>query len=292
MWLPGITELHGQPISRKRSAALQLELPLFFDLFPPSIVPGPGTTPPSKSRGGKSAGQARQILLLERPVTYSLARRKRRTIGLLIDHRGLTVSAPARTPLYEIENFILEKARWILTKLEEWSQRTPNTVRYWRASEPLMFLGESLVVQINEVPKKQIGASRNADILTVGVTELTRPDAIRLQVKQWLRQEAESLFTQRLAVYCEKMNLSVPRLFLSSAETRWGSCNGNGRVSLNWRLIHLPIALIDYVVVHELAHFRQMNHSAKFWAEVERSLPDYRTTRDELKARAHSLPLL
>ena len=82
-----------------------------------------------------------------------------------------------------------------------------------------------------------------------------------------------------------------PPLSLSSARTRWGCCSASG-IRLNWRLIHLPLDLVDYVVAHELAHLREMNHSARFWAEVARLCPDWRERRAALKKHGGEIPLI
>ena len=79
---------------------------------------------------------------------------------------------------------------------------------------------------------------------------------------------------------------------LSSARTQWGSCNEDGRIRLNWRLVFFPIPVIDYVVAHELAHLKELNHGRSFWQEVERLMPDFRTARDRIKDEELSaLPL-
>jgi predicted metal-dependent hydrolase len=79
---------------------------------------------------------------------------------------------------------------------------------------------------------------------------------------------------------------------LSAAGTRWGSCTIQGNIRLNYRLIHYPLALIDYVVAHELAHLREMNHSAAFWATVGTVYPDYDGARLALRKRSHEMPVL
>ena len=86
------------------------------------------------------------------------------------------------------------------------------------------------------------------------------------------------------------MGLQEPPLTLSSARTRWGSCSLKSGIRLNWRLIHFPLAVLDYVVIHELAHLREMNHSRRFWAVVAEACPEYRTRREQLKALANHCP--
>jgi predicted metal-dependent hydrolase len=107
-----------------------------------------------------------------------------------------------------------------------------------------------------------------------------------------LRTRAREFFIDRMTHFAAVMKLEVPRLALSSARTRWGSCNRDTGIRLNWRLIHCAPHLVDYVVVHELAHLRQMNHSPRFWREVEIVLPRYRDARRELRELSERLPQL
>jgi len=117
-----------------------------------------------------------------------------------------------------------------------------------------------------------------------------RPDAdLRHLAERALRKRALEVFTERMAVYGLMVDRPIPPLALSSAHTRWGSCSQTG-IRLSWRLIHFPLWLIDYVVVHELAHLVEMNHSSRFWAVVESMYPNYRAARDELKRLAPVCP--
>jgi predicted metal-dependent hydrolase len=105
-------------------------------------------------------------------------------------------------------------------------------------------------------------------------------------VSCWYRQEAEQLFAGRVAQYAPLLKVAPRTIRLSSAKTQWGCCTVHGTVSLNVQLIKLPLRLVDYVVVHELAHLREMNHSAAFWSVVKSACPDYARLRNELKAVA------
>jgi predicted metal-dependent hydrolase len=107
---------------------------------------------------------------------------------------------------------------------------------------------------------------------------------IRDAVQSWLQREARRVFAERAAHFAERLGVRVKRLSLSSAATRWGSANADGSVRLHWRLIQHPRATIDYVVAHELAHLREMNHSLRFWAIVESVVPDYRDVRRSLRS--------
>ena len=105
-----------------------------------------------------------------------------------------------------------------------------------------------------------------------------------------LRERARALFVERLAHYAPQLGVDLPALSLSAARTRWGSCSRRTGIRLNWRLIHFAPPLIDYVVIHELAHLREMNHGARFWSIVAELYPDYRSARAELRRCATHCP--
>ena len=114
------------------------------------------------------------------------------------------------------------------------------------------------------------------------IAQLT-PRQIEKFVMIWYSQQAIACFKQRIDKHAQALSIPAPPFRLSRAKTRWGSCNSRGLISLNWRLIQLPLHLIDYVVAHELAHLIEMNHSQAFWKVVESVCPEYRVARKDLK---------
>jgi predicted metal-dependent hydrolase len=98
-----------------------------------------------------------------------------------------------------------------------------------------------------------------------------------------LQRQARRIFEDRCKHFAQQLQVRVTRLSLSSAQTRWGSASAEGSIRLNWRLIHFAMPSIDYVVAHELAHLREMNHSARFWDVVKSVMPDYEQARGTLK---------
>ena len=227
----------------------------------------------------------RRLALRERAVDYVLVRRRgRRGVGLKVDENGLTVSAPSTMPLARIESVVRESESWVLRKVEEWRARRVPQAR-WHDGAALPFLGDSLVLRLQ-------AASRAAAVREAGELRVTAPPhagepAIRTAVIGWYKRMALPLLSGRVASLAERAGVAPPRVFLSSAMARWGSCNSRREVRLAWRLVKAPPALVDYVVCHELAHLRHMNHSRAFWAEVERQCPDYRDLRRQLFATDH-----
>jgi predicted metal-dependent hydrolase len=120
-------------------------------------------------------------------------------------------------------------------------------------------------------------------LLRVGLPQDATAEQIRDVVQSWLQRQARRVFEERCAVFAQRLNVRVRRIALSSAATRWGSANADGSIRLNWRLVHFGLPVIDYVVTHELAHLREMNHSPAFWDVVRSVLPDYEHSRLALR---------
>ena len=228
--------------------------------------------------------EVRGLVLAGEAIEFVLVRRRgRRGVGLRVDAAGLTVSAPATMPLARIEALARESERWIVRKLGEWRHRRVEPMT-WAEGTALPYLGKWLRLRL-------AGGARNAvelcDEELVATVRGSSADSVRRAVIAWYKQSALSHLAGRTFVIAREAGLPTPRVLLSSALTRWGSCNARREIRLAWRLVKAPPALIDYVVCHELAHLRHMNHSRGFWAEVERICPDYRSRREALFATDH-----
>ena len=236
----------------------------------------PLITPPEANRSIVIAGQ---------PVAYHLRRSQRRTIGLAIDHRGLRVGAPTRARIGDIENLIHEHGQWVLDKLAAWRDRPAASKLEITDGTVILSLGEPLTVAFTDVGRSrwQFGPG----------TLYLRPDATHSAndlLEKALREKARTVFAERLAIHAPRLGVGQPPLRLSSARTRWGSCSHHGGIALNWRLVLMPLAIVDYVVCHELAHIKEMNHSPRFWSVVEQLCPDWKARRLELRQLARQIP--
>ena len=227
---------------------------------------------------------AHRMALTAGPIDYVLVRRRgRRGVGLKVDETGLTVSAPSTMPLARIEALARESERWIVRKIAEWSSRQVPAVQ-WCDGAPLHFLGE--VVTLRPVPGKRAQVAMASGELRV-TTRDGGDEGIRRAVVRWYKRAAHEWLAERTRQLALRAGIEPPKLMISSAMARWGSCNSRREVRLAWRLVKAPLQLIDYVICHELAHLRHMNHSAAFWAEVARQCPDYKRLRAELFATDH-----
>lgn len=247
-----------------RSKNIQLELPLEF-------------------RGSELVSQA-CIQLGDSLVSYTIKRsRRRRAITLTIDERGLRVGVPWQANRRAIDVELRKHENWVLRKLAEWRERRAPP-RRWDDGETLMVLGEPLRLTFSPAPQT---IDRVGDQLIVGTPARPHPEEIAGRVVAWLREQALACFQTRVVHYLPLLVVPAPQIRLSDARTRWGSCHPGGRVHLNWRLIQMPLRLVDYVIVHELAHLREMNHSPRFWQTVARIIPDYAALRKEIRTEGY-----
>ncbi len=264
---------------------------------PRAAEPMPGAPAPA---GFRHPQTAREVRLGEHVVGYALRRGRRRSIGFVIAPEGLSVAAPRWVAQADIEAALQEKAAWILRKLAEQRERARRREASridWRDGASLPFLGRTVIVVLDPGVAGAVLDAGGVALpgiaaltLRVGLPQTAEPAQIRDAVQGWLQRQARRVFEERCAHYAERLNVTVRRIALSSAQTRWGSANADGAVRLNWRLVHFALPTIDYVVAHELAHLREMNHSPKFWDVVRSVMPDYEQARDTLSDDA--LPLL
>lgn len=219
------------------------------------------------------------------PYTLKISSR-RRSIGLKIDQHGLTVHVPRRLAPRTLESLLQAKADWITRKLAELQQRPPPME--WRDGAPLHYLGQEIRLALRQDSRSRAVEFDSAR-LYVALPNPENAQAVQRKVAQWYAKQARADFSRRLALLAARLGVAVPPLFLSNARTRWGSCNAKGEIRLHWRLIQAPPAIIHYVVAHELAHLKEMNHSATFWQWVETLCPEYRSARQALKALSAQL---
>ncbi|WP_092353639.1 M48 family metallopeptidase [Collimonas sp. OK242] len=307
--------LHQKPVkprlgphSRPQGKLLQqqaLQLDLFADDLTASIPPvgaapaGPQSRakPPALPPGDSTAlaPGKRRLHFDEHVLDYTLLRSKRRSIGFLISDDGLRVTAPKWVTLGDIEIAIREKKRWIFTKLSEYRDRSTRRMQpqmVWRDGAALPYMGRNITLRIHATQRAGIHFDETSEQLIVCLPADAGEQQLKDRVLGWLQLEAKRVFAERLPIYAEKLGVSYRSFALSSATTQWGSCTSEGKIRLNWRLMHFALPLIDYVIAHELSHLREMNHSPRFWATVQSIFPEFETARKTLRDSAHeTLPV-
>ena len=291
----------GRMPSAKRPQPGQLSL-FEFSIAPQDVwqspasagdeAPPTGTTPTEPPDLLHHPRAQREIVLRGHRIAYEFRVARRRSIGFSVGLEGLSVRAPRWVRRADVDDALRERADWILDKLAEQRERAQRLQAarvQWREGASIPFLGEPVVMVIDP---RVAGAVLDADaqglpglprrVLRVGLPYHAQAEQLREAVQGWLQRQALRVFKERCAHFAPRLKVRVRRLSLSSAATRWGSASEDGAIWLHWRLIHFTLPVIDYVVAHELAHLREMNHSRAFWEVVRSVVPDYERARRTL----------
>jgi len=217
-----------------------------------------------------------------------LIRSKRRSVSLEVGpDAGLVIRAPRRMPFYLIERFVSEKQPWIEEKQRLALVRRPSPKQFVNG-ERFLYLGEAYPLRIVEDTAAALTFERDP-----GEFRLLRSHLFyaRQSFIIWYKREAHRLIGESLARYAPLAGSTFASFSITDARKRWGSCTARDNLHFSWRLAMTPREVIDYVVVHELAHIEERNHGKGFWNNVSALFPAYRACKAWLNANSHLLTL-
>lgn len=199
------------------------------------------------------------------------------------DDGVLVVRAPFFVKDELIQKFVHQKKDWIRKVYHRAQQITRLKPRQFIEGEQFLYLGNEYPLHIAD---DMFGKLLFEDQFILSARYL--PKARRV-FERWYREEAFAVFTERCHFYSKQMDVNYKCLKLTNAKRRWGSCHPKGSLCFNWRLVMAPLEILDYVVVHELAHLKELNHSSRFWATVEKTFPGHRAAKKWLKENQFGL---
>jgi predicted metal-dependent hydrolase len=220
-------------------------------------------------------------------MEYTVIRSRRKTIAVEITKEGgVLVRAPLKLARREVLAFVHQNSGWIARKLAQAKVlQEERTARRFQEGEPFSFLGEQH--RLRYVAGGEYLRKENGEFLLGADLSARAGDLFRT----WYRARAREILEDRVAYFALRMGLTCRSVRITDAKERWGSCNAAGSLNFAWRLVMAPPPVIDYVIVHELAHLVEMNHSRMFWGRVGRILPDYAQRRKWLRDNEHLLTL-
>ncbi len=207
-----------------------------------------------------------------------IERSSRKTLSLSVMKDGaVCVKAPLNMSDTVINNFIEQKQDWLRSKLS-FISKTRDKFASVIAGEQFLLYGNAYAI-IRSAEKK-IRASENFELL---VPQKIENDKLSSKIKAWYKKVASQVLTNRIKVISERVGLVPREIKIGDSRGRWGACNSNQTVIINFRVLMLPPAIIDYVLVHELCHLKEMNHSARFWSLVESIMPTFSKPKKAIK---------
>lgn len=235
----------------------------------------------------------------DKKIQYKLVRSRRKTIGITISKEGdVKVSAPLKTTEKQIVDIVNNKAPWILKKLEEIrnSYGVSAKNRLFQSGEIFLYRGLEYTLNIHKkhgIRKPEIGLQSEGINIVLPDNAVVDDEGafIKSLLRSWYIGQFEIIIRERIPKYASLVGVNPSKVTIREQKTRWGSCSAKGNINLNWKLIMAPPEVLDYVIVHELCHMRQMNHSKKFWDIVGNTLPEFSKSKKWLKANSARLVL-
>ena len=247
-----------------------------------------GDAPCTMSPRSPEATQAERRLSLAPGSTIAIdriIRSRRRTLALVIEDDGrLTVRVPLRASEGAIHRFVTEHEGWILARQKTARVRAARFApKRYVSGEVFLYLGEPYRLEIVDTQRPSLAFDGGFRLAKASV-----PGAAKL-FEKWYRQRAFEAISERVEWYSAGHGFEHHGVAISSARKQWGSCGPTGNLRFTWRLVMAPLAIIDYVVVHELVHLRYRGHGTRFWGKVKSILPDFRDRREWLNQNGYLL---
>ena len=229
-------------------------------------------------------------------IEYEVRRSKRRkkTVEIALNGGGVRVAAPSTLSDDEVRDIVLKRAPWILKHLDE--EQTPLPTRRFVSGETLPYMGRnvSLVIRPSDVRTVSVRFDHWRFLVSTphDMADDDRNEELRRTIVEWYWTRAMARLPEYVDRWWGRLGKgSRSRILIGDQKRRWGSCAADGTLRFNWRVMMLEPALIEYVVVHELAHLTQLNHSADYWALVSNVLPDVDQRRQRIREVGRRLPM-
>ncbi len=229
--------------------------------------------------------EKRETSINGQTITYTVKRslRAKRVRLEVRPQTGLTVVVPHSYKLGQLHKLLKSKERWISNNLARYSHfQSLSAKKELQSGDAVPYLDKDLKLVKRENHSSADGVMLESNTLVVN-QELFKNGILELALEQWYRTEAVKLISQRADKLSPKMGISYKRIIIRGQKTRWGSCSRKKNLSFNWKLMMAPEPVIDYVIIHELAHLKEMNHSKRFWGLVAKYCPKWQEHKKWLK---------
>jgi len=213
---------------------------------------------------------------------------RRKSADIRVEDGAVSVVVPANTPDEKIDQLLETKRRWIKEKITLHQEMTPASSRRYISGEAFSYLGRNYRLKVekgNFAPVKLL----NGRLVVTVPTGAEQPHMVRNALVRWYKRQAEQKLTEKVNRFAPVVGVEPGGVGIRTFKSRWGSCTAKGKLEFNWQIMLAPNRMVDYVVIHELCHLIRHDHSAAFWREMSRSMPDYESCRAWLRDNAARL---
>jgi len=223
-------------------------------------------------------------------VAEVIRTKRLKTVSIKVNKDTVSIVVPHTYPNESIDQLLTKKASWIMKKISAHSAIQLPPEKQYISGEQYLFLGQGYVLSIRQ--GAFFSVKRVQEHLVITMPKGTeQQQKVKNALVKWYKAQAELALKEKVIFYARLVGVEPVSVGVKTYKRRWGSCSAAGRIDFNWKIIMAPEHVIDYVVVHELCHLKQFNHSPKFWKEVERVMPDYVASKAWLKTNGLLLEL-
>lgn len=215
---------------------------------------------------------------------------RRKTADIRVEDGAVSVVVPRDLPMERIDSLLKEKRKWIKEKIVLHRQAQPVSEKQFVSGEAFSYLGRNYRLKVEKGAFQPVRLIAGRLVVTVPEGK-DQPHMIRNALVRWYKRQAEQKLVEKVERYAPVVGVEPTGVGIKSFKSRWGSCTAKGRLEFNWRVMMAPNSVVDYVVIHELCHLKQHDHSADFWQIVERVMPSFLEKKAWLKQYEMSLRL-
>lgn len=214
---------------------------------------------------------------------------RKKSASILLKGGGVQVRVPKHVSEQRIRELITGRTPWITRKLKEAAARTPVKPREFAGGETFCCLGRDYRLKVGVGEERSVELNGSYLHTRVLKTDAKTREVVRALLAGWYREQAQRHLGEKTEKFSKLIGVSPKSITIKDYKSRWGSCSAKGDISYNWKIILAPHRIVDYVVVHELCHLLEHNHSSRYWRHVERIVPDYRERRKWLNTESERL---
>jgi len=218
-------------------------------------------------------------------LQYTVIYSDRKTLNITVERdRSVVVRAPRNTPPEKIAEIVESKKLWLYEKINHRQKyQPPGASKEFVSGESILYLGKQYKLDV--VNTRQEGIRFNHKFT---ISKSAQPFAAQL-FKDWYIQKAKEKIIPKVSHYARQLGVTCNKVLISDLKYRWGSCTPKDNLNFNWRLIKAPMFVLEYIVVHELAHLLESNHTPRFWNIVSIQIPHYQKAKEWLKEHGELL---
>lgn len=215
---------------------------------------------------------------------------RRKSADIRVEDGAVSVIVPMNTSSEKIDQLLAAKRRWIKEKITLHQELTPASSKRYVSGEAFSYLGRNYRLKVeagNFAPVKLL----SGQLVVTVPTGTQQPHMVRNALVRWYKRQAEQKLTEKVDRFAPVVGVEPAEVGIRTFKSRWGSCTSRGKLEFNWQIMMAPNRMVDYVVIHELCHLIRHDHSAAFWREMSRSMPDYESCRAWLRDNAAQLSM-